>query len=329
MHKIALLIPYFGKWPTFMNLFLESCKKNQLIDIIFITDLKPIDNAPKNIKYIQMNFEELKQRIEDKLSLKVPNIKPYKLCDYRPAYGIVFSDELSEYDLWGYGDNDLIYGDLNLFLTDDVLNKHDVFAFRNDHLHGPFTLYKNNDKINSLFKKNEHVNQIFTTKDYLSFDEFGREGYHLDKNLNLTNYSNDNISVIMLKEQVKGEIKLYMESHSKEEIYKTKDIIVYDNGNVYNQKTNEQYAFYHWVLEKRAVWFKYPNWETVPNKYYISETGFYTVSQFKYFKLINFARKTKGGFYWFFLKSFNFLKRRIGLTVELDTYPQFGFVKKI
>ena len=106
-------------------------------------------------------------------------------------------------------------------------------------------------------------------------------------------------------------------------------VILFDKGTVSNYKTKQQYAFYHWVLEKRALWFKYPNWEKIPDKYYISETGFYTVEQFKIYFLINFIRKVKGTIYWVFIKGNNFLKRRIGIKVTLDTYPKLGFVKSI
>lgn len=329
MSKIAILIPYFGKWPSYMNIYLDSCKRNKFIDIIFLTNLAPISDSPINVKYLPFTFKEITNKIEKELNIVLPEIKPYKLCDFRPSFGYIFKDILNEYDYWGYGDNDLIYGNLKAIFTKDVLTKNDIFALRRDHLHGPLTFYRNNDFINSLFARSEQFVSIFTNPEYSSFDEFGKEGFHVNISKDIAEYSNDNISVIALKAQKKGEVELFMEAKSKEVIYKTKEIIVYEKGAVYNEKTNEQYGFYHWVLEKRAIWFKYPNWDTVPNKFYISSTGFYTEKQFKWYFFFSFGRKLRGGIYWIFLKCTNYIKRLLGLRVKIDTYPIFGFVKQL
>lgn len=329
MKRIALIIPYFGKWPSYIDLYLQSCRKNQLIDILFVTDLLPIDGAPKNVKFISFTFDQLKERLTTILGVAIPDIQPYKLCDFRPAYGLVFQKELQNYAFWGYGDIDLIYGNLSLFLTPETLNNSDILAFRSDHLHGPFTLFKNNPDINRLFKESDDWKSIFSQPNYYSFDEFGKEMFHTKPNTPIEEFKSDNISVIALKEAKKGNTKLYMQTHSKEEIYKTKDIIVYGQGSVYNAKTKEEYAFYHWVLEKRATWFNYPKWDVLPKKYYISETGFYSVKEFKFFTLISFYRKARGFCYWLYLKATNYIKRRTGKKVNIDTYPRIGFIKQL
>lgn len=328
-YKIALIIPYFGKWPGYLNLYLESCKSNSFIDILFVTDLPPINPAPSNIKFISLTFDQLKSRIEKEFHLHLSSMKPYKLCDFRPAYGLIFKQELEKYDFWGYGDNDLVYGNLKSFLSTEVLGQYDIIAFRDDHLHGPFTLYRNTEIINRLFERSELIKNIFSDLMYLSFDEFGRESFHTSQKSDLSEYSNDNISIIALRAASEGIVKLYMKALSKEVIHHTKEIIVYENGSVFNYKTNQQYAFYHWVLEKRALWFKYPNWKKIPGRYYISETGFYTTTQFKFYSLIHFMRKLTGTIYWMFLKGMNYLKRKSGFKVTLDTYPKIGFVKSL
>ncbi len=328
-HSIAILIPYFGKWPSNMNLYLDSCKKNEIFNFIFFTDLGVYTNSPENVKYVHFTFEEIILKIEVSLNIELPSIKPYKLCDYRPAFGLIFSDLLTEYDFWGYGDIDLIYGNLKSIFTKEVLEENDIFALRRDHLHGPLTFYRNDDFINSLFARSEQFVSIFTNPEYSSFDEFGKEGFHVNISKDISEYSNDNISVIALKAQKKGEVALFMKAKSKEVIYKKKEIIVYEKGNVYNKKSNEQYGFYHWVIEKRAVWFEYPKWKEVPNKYFITESGFYTENQFKFYLILKLKRKIKGGTYWLYLKFMNYIKRKIGINVSIDTYPIFGFIKHL
>ena len=37
-NKIAMIMPYFGKWPKWINLFFYSCGKNEFIDFYIFSD---------------------------------------------------------------------------------------------------------------------------------------------------------------------------------------------------------------------------------------------------------------------------------------------------
>lgn len=39
MNQIAFIIPYFGKWPEWMDLYLYSCSRQKNIDFIFYTNV--------------------------------------------------------------------------------------------------------------------------------------------------------------------------------------------------------------------------------------------------------------------------------------------------
>lgn len=45
-----------------------------------------------------MSFEEMCDKIQKHFEFKIELPAPYKLCDYRPAYGEIFQDEIREYD---------------------------------------------------------------------------------------------------------------------------------------------------------------------------------------------------------------------------------------
>ena len=328
-NKIVIIIPYYGKWPEFMQLFFESCKQYVSLDILFITDLNPITNSPSNIRYLNISFKNLKDLINNKLKVQLGDIAPYKLCDIRPTYGFIFDEYIKEYEFWGYGDNDLLYGDLDSIFTNDVLSKNDILCLRNDHLHGPLTIYRNNELINNLFRRSENWLSIFSSVNYQSFDEFGLSFVHLNKDKTIDSFPNDNISVIALKAAKEKEISLFMKSLSKEVISETKEHICYSNGKVLNAKTKESYGFYHWVIEKRAIWFEYPKWEKIPTCFYVTDSGFYTKSQYNFYFLINLSRKSIGTIKWIKLKVGNYIKRKLGKKVIWDTYPKLGFIKKI
>lgn len=327
-NSIVLIVPYYGEWPQYVNLFLKTSLSNPMLDIVLVTDLPPIKNTSSNIIYYHLSFNDLKIRIRDLFNLKELDIKPYKLCDYRPAYGVIFNDIIKEYDFWGYGDLDLIYGDLKQFLTINILKSSDIIAFRGDHLHGPFTLYRNTEVVNRLFERGSYK-EIFNNSNYLSFDEFGQNGFHIDIQLVLDKYENDNISIIALKAQKLGEIQISMNPVSKEVICDTKEVLKYERGKIISITNNKEYAFYHWVWEKRAVWFKLFKENNTPDTFYISETGFYSESTFRFYYLIHFYRKFAGLINWLWLKGVNYLKRKLGYQVVIDTYPRMGFIKKI
>ncbi len=118
-----------------------------------------------------MKFDECKKIIQNKFDFEVSLPNPKKLCDYKPAYGYIFSEYLSEYKFWGYCDLDLIFGDLDSFISIDMLEKYDKL-YNLGHL----TIYRNTEEINTLFMKPldnvEVYKDIYKTPNMCCFDEW-------------------------------------------------------------------------------------------------------------------------------------------------------------
>lgn len=143
--KAALIIPYFGKFNSYFSLFLNSCSNSELVDFLIFTDDKAHYDYPSNFKVVYTTFEEMNQRIIDKVGLSQHLQRPYKLCDYRPIYGFLFEEYLADYAYWGYCDTDLIFGDLDRFLAPIFREKYEkIFCF------GHCTLIKNTAENNRL-----------------------------------------------------------------------------------------------------------------------------------------------------------------------------------
>lgn len=100
--------------------------------------------------------------------------KPYKLCDYKPAYGYVFAEYLKEYPYWGECDTDLIFGDIDQFLFPKMQEGYDKIG-----IFGHCTLYRNTEEVNTLFLKKLNGKQRFqqVAQEYWnhSFDEEFKE----------------------------------------------------------------------------------------------------------------------------------------------------------
>lgn len=98
MKKVLYIIPYFGKFPTLFPLWLESCRYNPTINWIIFTDDKTVYDYPDNIKVIYTTFREIRKKIQELYDFPISLEKPYKLCDYKVAYGDMFSNYIDGYD---------------------------------------------------------------------------------------------------------------------------------------------------------------------------------------------------------------------------------------
>lgn len=171
MNKIAIICPYFGKFPNNINFTLNSMNNNKEIDWYIFTD-NINEEKYNNIFFIKYSFEEMKRLIQEKLGTKINYV--YKLCDYKPTYGYLFENYIEKYEFWGYCDLDVIFGDISKFINNEILKKYDkIYEL------GHFSLYKNNEKMRRAFMDIENENKsyldVFNSDIIYVFDE----AYHL------------------------------------------------------------------------------------------------------------------------------------------------------
>lgn len=170
-NRILVFVAYFGKFPAYFDAWRLSALKNNTIDFCIISDSnKLVDEA--NVKVLHISFGDYIKKIQSKFEFKIKCDFPYKLCDYRPMYGSLFSDLIQEYDFWGYCDIDLVFGNIRSFLSDDILDNHDRLL-----VNGHFSLYRNCPQMNELYlsegKYPEYnASEAYTTNDACYFDEF-------------------------------------------------------------------------------------------------------------------------------------------------------------
>lgn len=149
-NKIAVLIPYFGRFPEWFDMYLYSCSRNDFIDFIFFTDCEIPLTVYENTIFYATSFESYCSQASTSLGIEFKPSHAYKLCDLRPFYGQIHSDLLLDYDFWGYGDIDLVYGDLTLIFNRESLSSYDIFSAHCDRLSGHCTLIRKNSKYHTL-----------------------------------------------------------------------------------------------------------------------------------------------------------------------------------
>lgn len=148
MKKICFIVPYFGKLPQYFQVWLESCRYNPTINWIVFTDDKSKFNYPENVSVYYLSFAEMKDRIQNCFEYDICLDIPYKLVDFKIAYGEIFENYLSDYDFWGFCDIDLIWGNIRNFFTDELLTQYEKIGDQ-----GHSTIFKNTRDINSLYRK--------------------------------------------------------------------------------------------------------------------------------------------------------------------------------
>jgi len=169
--KIALLVVYYGAWPAWINYFLSSCMHNKACDFLIISDTDPKQIKISNVFFFPLSLSELSRLIRHKSGIPTEIKDPYKLCDFRPLYGIIFEDYLKDYLFWGYCDIDLILGDLTRFLSEDSITGYDIFFGYEQFASGPFSLYRNVPEINCLYYKIDGLMEALSNPEYQGLDE--------------------------------------------------------------------------------------------------------------------------------------------------------------
>lgn len=169
MYTIGIVVPYFGKKPISYDAWEATAVANDTIDFYVFTDIAEI-NDNKNIHVINCTFEECRLMIQKVIDFDICLESPYKLCDYKPTYGLAFKNWLKDYDFWGYCDLDVVLGNLRNYFTDEIL-KYSDRCLENGHI----SLWKNNQKMNTMFKYNErggnNYEQVYKSPDSFYFDE--------------------------------------------------------------------------------------------------------------------------------------------------------------
>ena len=228
MYRLLTISCYFGKLPEHFPEFLRSVEMNPTIDFLLVTDCK-IDNPPVNVRVYQCSFEELKHRIQQLYDFPIVLDRPYKLCVYKPVWGLAFPEYIEGYDFWGYCDMDLIFGNIRQYLPDSVLKAYDKI-YKLGHL----TFYRNTTENNLRYQLGGGVSykNAFTTPDILAFDEIAGMQNIYDTNNFSTYFSRDYADITY------GKVRFTLSYfHIPEELIKTnnyeKQVFYWENGHVY------------------------------------------------------------------------------------------------
>ena len=287
MKSIGIVVFYFGNYPWYHNYFIESCRRNPSVDFLFFSDNVTVKNEEGNIIYFPLTLIEFNFLASKKLGFIINVLNGLKICDFRPAFGLIFEDFLSKYDFWGYSDTDIILGNLRNFLDDEVL-QNDYISVKDDYPSGFFSIFKNNITINNLFKKSKDYRSLFNKKENTLFEECGGAYNEVCNGINILNSSCKFETFHHVLEKNKGSVKSLFELYSIEG--NIGDLIVEEEKIVFLKKY--EIMMYHLTGYKTNLFSITPS-KTLKPVFYINQYAFSKHKLYFNFSTINIFFKKK------------------------------------
>jgi hypothetical protein len=143
-------------------------ERNPDVHWLLLTD-RPVEASMPNLEVRLCELTDLAGRIQGHFDFDISLESPYKLCDFRPAFGEIFRAELAGYDFWGHSDLDVVFGRIRDHLP--------VEAFEADKIlfQGNFALYRNSAAAADWFR--HEVGKVsyrtaMTSPEAMHFDEW-------------------------------------------------------------------------------------------------------------------------------------------------------------
>ncbi len=131
-YKKIFIMPYFGTLPHWYDQFRLPKGYDMLLD---------------------RDLEGFKARVKRVLNIDYPGLpNTGKVWDYRPALGLLYAEEIKNYDFWGHTDFDVVFGDVDKWVSDKFLENLAVHSNHHSYVNGCWSLYRNMPAINRLFR---------------------------------------------------------------------------------------------------------------------------------------------------------------------------------
>ena len=278
MQKICLIVCYFGQWPRWFGLFLETCKRNPDVGWLFFTDCPIPATHADHLRFVPGNMADFNALASAKLSLPIQVSIPYKICDYRPAFGLIFRDYLKPYAFWGHTDLDVIYGDIRHFITEALLDRHDVITARKAYLCGHFTLYRNEARINHLFEQSPDWPFVFQDPTYRNFDECNFMWQYLRKHGTVFDQKPaiDSMTHVVKRLREAGRLRAAFKPLVRERFdLKTQFWKVrWHDGKMVDVLGREEFMYFHLNILKKEPGFHIPDWSILPDLFFLTNEWF-------------------------------------------------------
>lgn len=137
-----------------------------------------LETPSKNVRIVPMTLAEFDVLVEKHTGVYVGNFLdgknlPSKLIsDFYCAFGQIFQDYIRDYDYWGITNFDIVYGRLDRYLPDSLIDAYEIWSDdATPAINGIFTLFRNEHRVNNLFREVPGWEDCFRIHRPMAFDE--------------------------------------------------------------------------------------------------------------------------------------------------------------
>src|SRR3954470_787124 len=168
--QALLILPYFGSFGPWFPLYLHTLARQHTLDLLLLSDAVP-PALPPNARRVEMTLDRLRDLATAKRGTRVRLYRGRNICDLRPAYGLVFEEFTVGYSYWAFGDEDVLYGDLDRMLAPHLDGTHDLVVPGANGKSGHMTLLKNDARTNELAMKDPAFKDVLESVEHWAYDE--------------------------------------------------------------------------------------------------------------------------------------------------------------
>ena len=235
-----LILPYFGSFGPWFPLYLHGLANQRTIDLLLLSDARPPE-LPPNARHVEMTLDQVRELATARLGTPVLLHRTRNLCDLKPAYGMVFEAFAREYEYWAFGDEDVLYGDLDRMLgplldgTVDLVVPGTNSARMQGSLQGHLTVVRNHPRTNELAIGDPIYKQVLVSREHWAYDETSwRYGSALSS-----------FTKIVKEAEARGDVSIGWGLPSVTHVPRRGRWYVYDGRALYEDNGSEL-LYYHW-----------------------------------------------------------------------------------
>jgi hypothetical protein len=260
--KALLILPYFGSFGPWFPLYLYSLANQTTLDVLLLTDTPPT-RLPANVRRVEMTFDQLRERTRARLSTAVSLHRMRNICDLRPAYGLIFEEFVRGYEYWGFGDEDVLYGDVDGMLAPHLDGTVDIVSPGTNGKSGHLTLVRNVPRTNELALRDPAFKEVLVSSEHWAYDETSwRRGA-----------DSSSFYALMKAAEARGELRLHQGLARRVNVPDPGRWYVYD-GRRLRADDGTELLYYHWG-RMRHLNLRWPDAEEARRGFAFDRYGFY------------------------------------------------------
>jgi len=142
----AVFLPWWGPAPGWEDRFIERASHSKRLKVVLVGDAAgwvPGADVPR----IPVTMDEFEIRASKtagvtirKSSLRYP--RGQAICELRCMMADIYPGIMQDFDWWGYGDWDVVWGDWDSYLTNERLAQFDMITSNSYSVNGCFVLFR-------------------------------------------------------------------------------------------------------------------------------------------------------------------------------------------